>query len=230
MPQLWKSWMLKKTHKKMNFEKLISLKENFTGQRFQWIKPTDPQLLAKVVKCRDILDSSDGQFYAVFDDGSRINTNLLNSHMMMIHGDSEPLSKAEVESIYGSVVNSKRISTTSPNTNQSPSQSQNPQERRIQAQPQSSSNMFKMFNAEETEISIKVKVKLPDKRLLKMMYMQAENSNQFLSELSEYLLTVINKQVVADSMQNQLDPTTTKKAKPAAGNITIQEVNESQEE
>lgn len=208
----------------MDFEKLISLKENFTGQRFQWIKPVDPQLLAKVVKCRDILDSPDGQFYAIFDDGSRINTNLLNSHMMMIHGDSEPLSKVEVESIYGSVVNTKRIRTTG----DQPAQPASSGERRISSpQPTKSTNMFKMFNSEETEISIKVKVKLPDKKLLKMMYTQAEDSDKFLSELSEYLLTVINKQVVADSIQSQLDPTATKKPRPTSGNITIREVNES---
>jgi hypothetical protein len=211
----------------VNIEKLISLKENFTGQRFQWIKPVDPQLLGKVVKCRDILDSPDGQFYAIFDDGSRINTNLLNSHMMMIHGDSEPLSRVEVESIYGSVLNTKRINTTaSPETAQ-PTQSSKPEERRISKQTADSTNMFKMFNSEETEISIKIKVKLPDKKLLKMMYTQAEDSDKFLSELSEYLLTVINKQVVADSMQSQLDPTAIKKPGSTAGNITIREVNES---
>jgi len=227
MPQLWKSLALKKNNETVNIEKLISLKENFTGQRFQWIKPVDPQLLGKVVKCRDILDSPDGQFYAIFDDGSRINTNLLNSHMMMIHGDSEPLSRVEVESIYGSVLNTKRINTTaSPETAQ-PTQSSKPEERRISKQTADSTNMFKMFNSEETEISIKIKVKLPDKKLLKMMYTQAEDSDKFLSELSEYLLTVINKQVVADSMQSQLDPTAIKKPGSTAGNITIREVNES---
>ena len=226
MPQLWKSLALKKNNETVNIEKLISLKENFTGQRFQWIKPVDPQLLGKVVKCRDILDSPDGQFYAIFDDGSRINTNLLNSHMMMIHGDSEPLSRVEVESIYGSVLNTKRINTTaSPETAQH-TQSSKPEERRISKQTADSTNMFKMFNSEETEISIKIKVKLPDKKLLKMMYTQAEDSDKFLSELSEYLLTVINKQVVADSMQSQLDPTAIKKPGSTAGNITIREVNE----
>ena len=211
----------------MNIEKLISLKENFTGQRFQWIKPVDPQLLGKVVKCRDILDSPDGQFYAIFDDSSRINTNLLNSHMMMIHGDSEPLSRVEVESIYGSVLNTKRINTTASPEATQPAQSTKPEERRISKQTVDSTNMFKMFNSEETEISIKVKVKLPDKKLLKMMYTQAEDSDKFLSELSEYLLTVINKQVVADSMQSQLDPAAIKKPGSTTGNITIREVNES---
>jgi len=97
MPQLWKSFLtLKKTTKEMDENKLISLMENFTGQKFQWIKTDRPELLGKVVKCRTIEPRGD-RFLVLFDDGSSIDSTKLNNNLFMIHGDMQPLSKAEVE-------------------------------------------------------------------------------------------------------------------------------------
>jgi hypothetical protein len=73
---------------------------------------------------------------------------------------------------------------------------------------------------------VSLKVRLPDKKLLKMMYASAENKDKFLDELSEYLQSVINKQVIADSMKESLDHTPVKKkeAAPASPQITVREV------
>ena len=79
--------------------KLISLMENFSGSKFQWIKTDRPELLGKVVTCRNI-EPRGNKFFAVFDDGSSVDTANLNRSLLMIHGDMQPLSKAEVESIY----------------------------------------------------------------------------------------------------------------------------------
>ncbi len=222
MLPLWKN-LFKKNTIKMNTEKLFSLKENFTGQKFQWIKPDRPELL---------------------DDGSRIDTNKLTRNLLMIHGDMQPLTKAEVESIYGSSRQANRIATnasSSPKPQASPGQGpiDIPSELRVDepmrptqptshAQPTSANsvNMFEMFNSDESEISLKVNVKLPDKKLLKMMYSQAEDKTKFLSELSEYLHKMINKQVIAESMKMQLDPLPqVKKEKEPI--IKVQEVDES---
>ena len=58
-----KIWDLSKKTKKINKEdmneaeiqRLMSLKDNFVGQSFQWIKSKDENLLGKVVRCRDIV-------------------------------------------------------------------------------------------------------------------------------------------------------------------------------
>ena len=79
-------------------EKLINYKQNFTGQQFQWIKTNRPELIGKVVKCRDI-QAQGNKLVAIFDDGSSISADNLNKDLMMIHGDSQPMSKEEVQSL-----------------------------------------------------------------------------------------------------------------------------------
>jgi hypothetical protein len=208
----------------MNTEKLISLKENFTGQKFQWIKTTRPELLGKVVKCRDVEPLPNGIFMVVFDDGSKIDSNRLNSDLLMIHGDMQPLSKDEVELIYSSKRPSQPPPSAAPQSMAQPRATINVTPA-SPAKESSGTNMFEMFNSDETQISINVKVKLPDRKLLKMMYTSAENKEKFLDELSEYLGSKINKQVIKESMEGILNPSPIKKeAKPI---INLKEVDES---
>jgi hypothetical protein len=204
MPQLWKNFFPKKTTKEMDEQRLMSLMENFTGQKFQWVKTDDPKQLGKMVKCRTIEPRGD-RFLVLFDDGSSIDSALLNKNLFMIHGDMEPLSLPELEAINGPA---KPAAPPAP-----------PQDRRIQeglipppstgssftalATPQS--NMFDMFGSEETTVSIALSVKLPDKKLLKLMYQNAENKDKFLDELSDYMQRMINKQVIKDSVLSIVD-------------------------
>ena len=217
----------------MNTDKLIALKENFTGQKFQWIKTTRPELLGKVVKCRDVDFGPGGTFIVTFDDGSKVDSTKLNSDLLMIHGDMQPLSKGEVESINGP---KPSLGINNPQAGSQSAARVTPAativEPRAQAEPRPqfnpappASNMFEMFNSDETQISIGLKVKLPDRKLLKMMYTSAENKDKFLAELSEYLYSKINKQVIKESMQQVLDPTPIRReARPI---INLKEVDES---
>jgi len=214
----------------MNTDKLIALKENFTGQKFQWIKTHRPELLGKVVKCRDVDFGPGGTFIVTFDDGSKIDSTKLNSDLLMIHGDMKPLSKGEVEAINGP----KPSLSTNPQPTARVTSAPVTPEHNPQAEPRpqftpvtpiATVNMFEMFNSDETQISIALKVKLPDRKLLKMMYTSAENKDKFLAELSDYLYSKINKQVIKESMQQVLDPTPVKKeARPI---VNLKEVDES---
>jgi hypothetical protein len=190
----------------MDEQRLMSLMENFTGQKFQWVKTDDPKQLGKMVKCRTIEPRGD-RFLVLFDDGSSIDSALLNKNLFMIHGDMEPLSLSEIEAINGP------IKPVEPK----PAPPTPPQERRIQegvvpqappvfaGTPQPVSNMFDMFGSEETTVSIALSVKLPDKKLLKLMYQNAENKDKFLDELSDYMQRMINKQVIKDSVLSIVD-------------------------
>ena len=71
MFEFFKNIFSKKNNKKMDTERLINLKENFTGQSFQWVKTKDENLLGKVVKCKDIQPKG-RSFIAIFNDGSSI--------------------------------------------------------------------------------------------------------------------------------------------------------------
>lgn len=230
----------------MNTERLISLKENFTGQRFQWVKTTDQNLLGKVVKCKDI-KTQGRSFIAVFNDGSSISTDKLNRNLMMITDGMQPLSKSEVIAISGppKVDSMSQTGPTgggpinvpddlkqfqTPTPNQGTGMRNNPmlENKPISQSSPPPSNMFSMFNTDETCLNISVNLKLPNKKLLKMMYESADNKETFLLDLSQYVYAKINKDIVRVSLEKTLLPTT-KKTKTKASSKTeviVTEINE----
>jgi hypothetical protein len=204
----------------MNQDKLFSLKENFTGQKFQWVKTQDPNLLGKVVRCRDV-DVVGTKYIVIFDDGSRIDSEQLNRNLMMLHGDMQPLSKDEVISVNGPLINKNQQATPQP-FNQTTIQASSMQP--FQA-AEKKPNMFTMFNAEESTINLKLNIKLPDKKLLKMMYNSSENKQEFMEQLAEYLGSKINRSVIVDSIKQILDaPQAKQETRPQ---IKISEIHES---
>ncbi len=220
----WAQSILQKNKKDMlSEEQLISYQQNFAGQQFQWIKTDRLELKGKLVKVRDI--RPDGT--AVFDDGSKVHVKDLNNKLMMIHGDIPPLTIDEVNAIHapkkvdvipetklanGEVIPEKKVADTNiPPANfdtktGQPLNNTEPTKHDVPVQ-----NPFEMFNSDETELLIKVKIKLPDKKLLKMMYNNAEDKNEFIDQLSNYVTSMINNSVVSGSITKMLDP---KKAAP----------------
>lgn len=258
MINFFRKYFNKKNRNKMDTERLISLKENFTNQRFQWVKTNDQNLLGKVVKCKDIHPKGRG-FIAVFNDGSSIPTDNLNRNLMMITEGMQPLSKAEVQAIAGPPRVEKAAApsvagpmgsgpiqmpdelkqfqtpeseTTRPAANNSQAGTQHsPKTERHFTPKQSESNMFSMFNAEETNLNVAVTIKLPNKKLLKLMYENADDKEKFLSDLSQYVHSKINKDIVKGSLEKTLVPAS-KKTKPTPQKKTeviVTEVNESNE-
>jgi hypothetical protein len=192
-------------------QKLISLKQNFTSQQFQWIKTDRPELIGKLVKCRDVQPTPDGRFMVFFDDGSKIDSTKLNSNLLMIMGETQPLSRVEIDSIYPQSKVRSTITQTPTVPISGPISIPPDLAPPVKADPPTpvtppvqKSNMFVMFNSEPTEISIDLDVKLPEKKLLKMMYSGAEDKDKFVSELADYLLEMINKKAVTDSINKML--------------------------
>lgn len=204
----------------VNEERLVQLMENFSGQRFQWIKTNRPELLGKIVRCR-IIEPKGNRFFAVFEDGSSVDTEQLNSSLIMLTEDMQPLSKSEVEAIAGSVKSQSRprVQPVNPQITDSVTQS-NPNQR--QGSPQVAS-MFEMFDSVEREINLGVNVKMPDQNFLAMLYSNAKDKDKFMDELTDYVFNVINKKVVKDSITKMFeDPS---KAKQQSG-INFTEIHE----
>lgn len=208
----------------MNQEKLYSLKENFTGQKFQWIKTQDPNLLGKVVRCRDV-DYLGNKYIVIFDDGSRVDSEFLNRNLLMIHGDMQPLSKDEVVSLNGPILGKDRPLSSQQQQNIQTPIAQNPQVHTF-AGVDKKPNMFTMFNVEESILTLKLNIKLPDKKLLKMMYNSSENKQEFMEQLAEYLNSKINKSIIVESMKQVLDAPAPPKQDPKP-QIKIREIDES---
>ena len=57
-----------------------------------------------------------------------------------------------------------------------------------------------MFALEDTELALTVSIKLPSKNLLKMMYTNSQDKEQFLNRLSMY----INNSVTTNSIKDSL--------------------------
>ena len=195
------NFLKKNKNKMMTEDQLISYKQNFTGQQFQWIKTDKLELMGKVVKCRDV--RPDGM--VIFDDGSMITTNLLNTNLMMIHGDMKPLSMDEVSSINPKPRQPSKLTPPEPVNltadNIPPVQKVNVLEK----------NPFEMFDSDEIDLMLKLRIKMPDKKLLKMMYNSATDKNAFLEQLSNYVNSMINNTVVNESLKQMLDPKSTTK-------------------
>jgi hypothetical protein len=61
-------------------------------------------------------------------------------------------------------------------------------------------DLFGMFALEDTELALTVSIKLPSKNLLKMMYTNSQDKEQFLNRLSMY----INNSVTTNSIKDSL--------------------------
>jgi hypothetical protein len=243
---------IKKNKVKMiSEEKLINYKQNFTGQTFQWVKTDRPELMGKIVKCRDIQPFGNSAL-AIFEDGSKIDVKQLNSNLMMIVGDMQPLSREEVRSLSpGASAQPKSSQNTPPPPPTSPTGSgpieipdelkeyQTPKEKQPQAKPAPSSdgassepkvvskNPFEMFNSDYSDLNLKMSVKIPDKKLLKLMYSNAENKDEFMEQLSEYIYSMINNKVVRESLESILvTKTRPKKTKEKSEDIKLTEVDD----
>jgi hypothetical protein len=231
----WIKNIIKNNTKKMITEdQLISYQQNFSGQEFQWIKTDRPELMGKLVKVRDIRPSGRSAV-AIFDDGSQVDVTEINNKLMMIHGDMQPLSRAEVNSISAprkpeAIPPTKLANgeTTAPISPKAVSTSPNIEKPVMSSPEPPVANPFAMFNSDETEITLKLNIKIPDKKLLKMMYSNAEDKELFIDQLSKYVNSLINNKVVNESMVRILDykKTTSPKPKPKGEEIKLTEVDE----
>jgi hypothetical protein len=218
-------------------EQLISYQQNFAGQQFQWIKTDRPELIGKVVKVRDIRPQGRGAI-AVFDDGSQVDVTQLNNKLMMIHGDMQPLSKDEVAGLHAprkstgipetKLANGETIAAKTAPVGPPPVNQVNNQASAVSAPAANTPvvNPFAMFNSDETEITLKLNIKIPDKKLLKMMYSNAEDKDLFIDQLSKYVNSLINNKVVNESMIKILDPKKATSPKPKEDEIKLTEVDE----
>lgn len=227
----WLGVNIKKNKDKMiSEEQLIGYKQNFTGQTFQWIKTPRPELIGKVVKCRDV-EPVGGRVMVIFDDGSQCPANRVSSDLMMIMGEQPPLTMDEVKSINGMNTPKKEeakpaIDAPHPTVHSGPGVVETPPKAAQPKEEAPAPNIFDAFNSEEIDLSLKLKINLPDKKLLKMMYTSAEDKDKFLADLSSYVVSKINNTVVEQSLSNMLDPKIRKKPSKEETEIKVTEVND----
>lgn len=206
----------------MNYDidTLVAIKSSFQANQFQWIKTNDRTKLGKIVEVRDVVPGRNGRFIAILSDGSQLDTDMVSSNLMMITEDQQAMSYAEIESInyIPSLTEEVKVSQDLPQEfaseiktvvqNQPTAQNQ-PVEYKQQPLVDPS-DLFGMFALEETDLNLTVKIKLPSKNLLKMMYTNSKNKEDFLNKLSNY----INSNVTLDAIKKTMKKTLGSTAKP----------------
>ena len=197
----------------MNYdmETLIAIKSSFQANEFQWIKTADSTKAGKIVTVRDVVPGRNGRFVAILSDGTQLDTDRVSSDLMMITDDQPPLSAAEIASI-NYIPALSEIQTNEPSiTQEFPieepiiktevggpiKKSQSDIQTKVEVDP---NDLFGMFSLEDTDLNLSIKIKLPSKNLLKMMYSNAKNKDEFLTKLANY----INNSVTVDSIKKTM--------------------------
>jgi hypothetical protein len=213
-------------HKIMNgydIETLIAVKSSFQANKFQWIKTNDPNKMGKIVEVRDVVPGKNGRFLALLSDGSQLDTDLVSSNLMMITDGQDPLSFDEIRSInyIPSLSEDVQVSADIPAEFAEEIKAQLPIERTAQptqivqtAKIQTDvdpGDLFGMFSLEDTDLNLSVRIKLPSKTLLKMMYQNSKNKEEFLTKLSNYINNNVTVDAIKKTMKKALAGDTKKK-------------------
>ena len=190
---------------------LMAVKESFQGNNFQWVKTSDRNKLGKVVRVTDITPGNRGTYFAQLSDGSRLPTDRLTSDLLMLMDDQPALSMDEVLSInyVPGLDGQPEIADSIPaefrqEIASSPAASPRPPIALTRPTQSDPGDLFGMFSLEDTEIPITVTAKLPTKALLKMMYSNSQNQEDFLNKLSVYINNSVTPESIKSSMQRML--------------------------
>ena len=203
-----------------DIETLIAVKSSFQANKFQWIKTNDPNKMGKIVEVRDVVPGRNGRFLAMLSDGAQIDTDLVSSNLMMITDGQEPLSFAEIQSINYIPSLSEEVQVSadiptefvdeikSPAVAQPAQLAPEPAKIQVGVDP---GDLFGMFSLEDTDLNLSVRVKLPSKTLLKMMYQNSKNKEEFLTKLSNYINNNVTVDAIKKTMKKALAGDTKKK-------------------
>jgi hypothetical protein len=201
---------LKKIITGMDIEELMAIKNTFQGNKLQWIKTQDRSKMGKIVSVVEIEPGNRGKYIAQLSDGSRIDTDRLSSDLMMLMDDQPALSMAEIQSInyIPSLSDANDIAPGIPDEFKNDLINAAKEKPPIQATTPApipttlvdAGDLFGMFALEDTELALTISIKLPSKNLLKMMYTNSQDKEQFLNRLSMY----INNSVTTNSIKDSL--------------------------
>lgn len=194
--------MIKKLLKKIknlmydNLEALAQTRDFIKGKEYQWINHPDDNKVATKVVVTDVFQRG-GLMAVSLSDGSNISLDELNTKLMLIMENQEPLSKAEALSIRGPVepkIKNKGVEQVVSEKTSVGAPSLAPVE-----------NIFSMFATEESLLNLNLRVNLPSLTLLKMMYKSSQNKSEFLSQLASHINNQISTEHLKDALLKKLD-------------------------
>jgi hypothetical protein len=210
-----------------DIDTLIQIKSSLQSNKFQWIKTTDRNKVGKIVEVTDVMPGRNNRFLAVLSDGTQLDTDLVTSNLMMITDDQGPMSMDEVLSInyippisegvkvspdipsdFAKEISLQKAMELAPPIKEDNSQTLTPVSKTGNT---NELDLFGMFSLEDSDLDLTVKIKLPSKDLLKMMYLNSKNKDEFLTKLSYYINSNITDDSIKRTMKKLLSGSTHRK-------------------
>jgi len=184
-----------------DIDELMSVKNSYQSQKFQWVKTNELKKLGTVVTVNDVipgkrLNTINGpiqRYNAILSDGTSIDTEDLTSRLMMLLDDQPPMSMAELISINqeaGVDLNAVKADLPPDLQELSTLPTQQPKAQGAPGHDDSGfapgrnmgpavnpKDIFGLFSVEDTNLNLSLVVKMPARSLLKMMYSNAQDKN-----------------------------------------------------
>lgn len=206
----------KKSGKMNNNDALIQrYKDQYFGKMYQWVRPINNEAVGDVVRVVDVKLRGD-MVLLVFNAGTPISASLVDSYLKPISDPGMPSVRTGEHDYQGmpsggpiAIPDELKDFTTDKQkiAFSSPAASQN---QAIQEAKKAKTDLFAQFQSEEKDISLKIKIKIPDIALITMMYNNAADKDKFLIELSEYVISNISIDMAKDAIRILLGDTAAK--------------------
>jgi len=215
-------------------QQVATYRDFFLHKQMQWIKSSDPAKVAKLVTVSEVF-ARGKDIYAQLSDGTSIPVTRLNNDLMMITNDTPAMSLDQVRSINadpGVSVSPKSGTDDDPYSDTSLEVAESPKtvrehyenkmggqqpvqesavERRVQSSAPQNQNFFNQFTADSINLNLNITINLPPMNLLKMMYNNAKDKNEFLKNLCSHINNQITESVIQESIIKKID---SKKSQP----------------
>jgi hypothetical protein len=172
---------------------ISQFKNEFIGKKYQWLITPDPSIrTGRIVSCIDVVPSGNSAV-AKFNDGTFLNIDVIDDYM----GDgNQPTLEVPNEA-----ADNQDSSPQSPPTNESSSNTQPKQE----SSTPHKVDLFENFSKSNKNIDFKVSIDLPDFNLIKLMYQNASDKEDFLNQLAKYTIQNVDENVIKQSWNEILE-------------------------
>lgn len=189
-----------------DIDALITLKNSLSENDLQWVKTTDQSKIGKIVRVVDVIPLTNNRFIAVLSDGTRLDTDEVHAKLMMVTEDQPPLTMPELYSIneYTAFIEPTNTEVDSPTNQSSQIIQTNSTDHQIHPNTINKhiepSSIFGLFELHNTLLKLAVTLNMPSTDVLKVMYINSKNKDEFISGLSDYVYQNITKESISQSI------------------------------
>ena len=185
-------------------------KSQYFGKMYQWVRPINNETVGEIVRVVDVKMRGD-MILLVFNAGTPLNVDIINQHLQPYGGgDIAPVPTLGAgqdtgPNQGGPIAIPEELKLYENNTSQNKISFSSPQVQEQQPVLKKKSELFALFQSEEKNINLPLKIKMPDIALVKMMYNNAADKDKFLTELAEYIIEGINVDTTKDAIRALVD-------------------------